>query len=75
MGGWYQKDTGDIYSTAKPLAVFSSRIAFCLNLHNDAVKALRFPPKTQEEKDSDEYWRESQICYVPGDGLSRTDRR
>ncbi|XP_061966798.1 probable 26S proteasome non-ATPase regulatory subunit 3 [Populus nigra] len=60
--GWMvSKDTGDIYSTAKPLSVFSSRIAFCLNLHNDAVKALRFPPKTQEEKDSDDYWRESQV--------------
>jgi 26S proteasome regulatory subunit N3 len=30
-------------------------------LHTDAVKALRFPPKTQEEKDSDDYWRESQV--------------
>ncbi|KAG5250291.1 26S proteasome regulatory family protein [Salix suchowensis] len=60
--GWLvSKDTGDIYSTAKPLAVFSSRIASCLNLHNEAVKALRFPPKTPEEKDSDEYWIESQV--------------
>uniref|UniRef100_A0A6N2K3R8 PCI domain-containing protein n=1 Tax=Salix viminalis TaxID=40686 RepID=A0A6N2K3R8_SALVM len=60
--GWLvSKDTGDIYSTAKPLAVFSSRIASCLNLHNEAVKALRFPPKTPEDKDSDEYWIESQV--------------
>ena len=62
--GWLvSKDTGDIYSTAKPLAVFSSRIASCLNLHNEAVNALRFPAKTSEEKDSDEYWIESQVLY------------
>eukprot|EP00850_Spirogloea_muscicola_P012689 SM000083S22736 [mRNA] locus=s83:270643:273666:+ [translate_table: standard] len=35
---------GDVYTTAEPLAAFHSRIAFCLGIHNDAVKAMRFPP-------------------------------
>ncbi|CAK7346134.1 unnamed protein product [Dovyalis caffra] len=42
--GWIVlEETGDIYSTAQPQAAFSSRIAFCLKLHNKAAQALRFP--------------------------------
>ena len=32
------KDAGDIYSTVEPQAAFHSRIAFCLNTHNEAIK-------------------------------------
>ena len=36
---WMQsKDAGDIYSTVEPQAAFHSRIAFCLNTHNEAIK-------------------------------------
>ncbi|ORX45525.1 hypothetical protein DM01DRAFT_1340032 [Hesseltinella vesiculosa] len=37
------KEIVDIYSTNEPQAAFHQRISFCLNLHNDAVKAMRFP--------------------------------
>ncbi|SAM07506.1 hypothetical protein [Absidia glauca] len=37
------KEIADIYSTNEPQAAFHQRISFCLNLHNDAVKAMRFP--------------------------------
>ncbi|XP_009773691.1 putative 26S proteasome non-ATPase regulatory subunit 3 isoform X2 [Nicotiana tabacum] len=37
------KATGDVYSTNEPQIAFNSRIAFCLNMHNEAVHALRFP--------------------------------
>ncbi|ORZ22444.1 proteasome regulatory subunit C-terminal-domain-containing protein [Absidia repens] len=37
------KEIIDIYSTNEPQAAFHQRISFCLNLHNDAVKAMRFP--------------------------------
>ncbi|CAK7346131.1 unnamed protein product [Dovyalis caffra] len=44
--GWLVlKKTEDIYSTAEPQAAFTSRIAFCLNLHNKAVRALRLPKR------------------------------
>lgn len=33
------KKTGDVYSTNKPQIAFNSRIAFCLDMHNEAVKA------------------------------------
>lgn len=34
----------DIYSTQEPLGAFHKRIKFCLKTHNEAIKAMRFPP-------------------------------
>ncbi|KAJ0085972.1 hypothetical protein Patl1_09490 [Pistacia atlantica] len=59
--GWMvSKETGDIYSTNEPQIAFNSRIAFCLNMHNEAIRALRFPPNTHKEKESAEKRRERQ---------------
>uniref|UniRef100_A0A2N9IWK6 PCI domain-containing protein n=1 Tax=Fagus sylvatica TaxID=28930 RepID=A0A2N9IWK6_FAGSY len=59
--GWMvSKETGDIYSTNEPQIAFNSRIAFCLNMHNEAVRALRFPPNTHKEKESADKRRERQ---------------
>ncbi|CEJ03868.1 hypothetical protein RMCBS344292_17843 [Rhizopus microsporus] len=33
----------DIYGTNEPQNAYHQRINFCLNLHNEAVKAMRFP--------------------------------
>jgi 26S proteasome regulatory subunit N3 len=57
--GWMvSKETGDIYSTNEPRLAFNSRIAFCLNMHNEAIKAMRFPPNSHKEKESAERRRE-----------------
>ena len=40
------KDTIDVYTTAEPQAAFHQRIEFCLDIHNQSVKAMRFPPKS-----------------------------
>jgi len=37
------KENVDIYSTNEPQIAFHQRIGFCLNLHNESVKAMRFP--------------------------------
>ncbi|KAK6946448.1 26S proteasome regulatory subunit, C-terminal [Dillenia turbinata] len=59
--GWMvSKETGDIYSTNEPQLAFNSRIVFCLNMHNEAVRALRFPPNSHKEKESAEKRRERQ---------------
>ncbi|KAJ3692821.1 hypothetical protein LUZ60_011916 [Juncus effusus] len=59
--GWMvSKETGDVYSTNEPQREFDTRIVFCLNMHNEAVKALRFPPNSGKEKESDEKRRERQ---------------
>ncbi|MBA0551055.1 hypothetical protein Golob_021957 [Gossypium lobatum] len=59
-GCMLSKETGDIYSTTEPQTAFNSRIAFCLNMHNEAVRALRFPPNSHKEKESAEKRRERQ---------------
>lgn len=59
-GSMVSKETGDIYSTNEPQTAFDTRIAFCLNLHNEAVRALRFPPNSHKEKESAEKRRERQ---------------
>ncbi|KAF7723693.1 26S proteasome non-ATPase regulatory subunit [Apophysomyces ossiformis] len=43
QGFMKSKEIVDIYSTNEPQHAFHQRITFCLNLHNDAVKAMRFP--------------------------------
>lgn len=40
------KETTDIYCTKEPLLAFHQRITFCLDLHNQSVKAMRYPPKS-----------------------------
>ncbi|ESN92467.1 hypothetical protein HELRODRAFT_186129 [Helobdella robusta] len=40
------KENPDIYSTKEPMTAFHQRITFCLNLHNQSIKAMRFPPKS-----------------------------
>ena len=43
---WMQsQETGDVYTTNDPQSIYHKRIKFCMDLHNDAVKALEFPPK------------------------------
>ncbi|XP_072978847.1 probable 26S proteasome non-ATPase regulatory subunit 3 [Typha angustifolia] len=53
-GCMVSKETGDVYSTNEPQIAFNSRIAFCLNMHNEAVKALSFPRNSRKEKESEE---------------------
>ncbi|CAH9079242.1 unnamed protein product [Cuscuta epithymum] len=59
-GYMVSKETGDVYSTNEPQMAFNSRISFCLNMHNEAVRALRFPPNSHKEKESAEKRRERQ---------------
>uniref|UniRef100_A0A6B2L2J0 PCI domain-containing protein n=1 Tax=Arcella intermedia TaxID=1963864 RepID=A0A6B2L2J0_9EUKA len=41
----------DIYSTNEPQRALSQRIQFCVQIHNDAVKAMRYPPDFKKIKD------------------------
>ncbi|KAJ1349602.1 26S proteasome non-ATPase regulatory subunit [Parelaphostrongylus tenuis] len=51
-------ETVDVYTTTEPQVHFDSRIKYCLELHNQAVKALRFPPKNKCDVESIEAQRE-----------------
>ena len=51
-GVMYSKETTDIYSTQEPQNAFHVRIAFCLDTHNEAVRAMRYPPKDKPKADT-----------------------
>lgn len=44
QGYMQSRGSADTYSTDEPQSAFHARIAFCLDIHNDAVKAMRFEP-------------------------------
>jgi 26S proteasome regulatory subunit N3 len=37
------REAGDAYASAEPQAQFHKRITFCLDVHNEAVRAMRYP--------------------------------
>ncbi|RCK60827.1 putative 26S proteasome regulatory subunit rpn3 [Candida viswanathii] len=39
----------DVYSTKLPQQEFDQRIKFCLSLHNESVKAMRYPTDNEKE--------------------------
>lgn len=39
------KENTDVYSTNEPQTAFHQRISFCLDIYNQSVKAMRYPPK------------------------------
>mmetsp|Transcript_1718 Transcript_1718/g.5732 ORF Transcript_1718/g.5732 Transcript_1718/m.5732 type:complete len:553 (-) Transcript_1718:121-1779(-) len=43
----------DVYSTDEPLNAFHARIAFCLDIHNEAVTAIRHDPTSMKK-----HWNE-----------------
>ncbi len=43
----------DVYSTDEPLNAFHARIAFCLDIHNEAVTAIRHDPMSMKK-----HWNE-----------------
>ncbi|XP_067130678.1 26S proteasome non-ATPase regulatory subunit 3 [Centruroides vittatus] len=45
-GYMQSKENIDVYCTREPQTAFHQRITFCLNIHNQSVKAMRFPPKS-----------------------------
>jgi 26S proteasome regulatory subunit N3 len=40
------KERTDVYCTQEPQLAFHQRVTFCLNIHNQSVKAMRYPPKS-----------------------------
>jgi len=57
--GWMtSKELSNVYATNDPQRAFHKRINFCLNVHNEAVRAMVYPPvsykKKSDEKKDDE---------------------
>mmetsp|Transcript_27738 Transcript_27738/g.36093 ORF Transcript_27738/g.36093 Transcript_27738/m.36093 type:complete len:527 (+) Transcript_27738:172-1752(+) len=43
------QDLVDVYATTEPQQAFHKRITFCLDVHNEAVKAMRYPPNAYKK--------------------------
>ena len=50
----------DVYATDEPQAAFHARIAFCMDVHNEAQRAMRYDSKPQREWDDANELRERQ---------------
>lgn len=51
------KENMDVYSTVEPAEVYHRRVEFCLNIHNEALRAMRFPD-TKDDEETPEQRRE-----------------
>ena len=60
MDEWYQRRLGTSTLQINLKFAFNSRIAFCLNMHNKAVRVVRYPSDSHEEKESAKKRRERQ---------------
>jgi len=77
LNRWIQsKENVDVYVTQEPLDAFTERIKYCLKTHNEAVKAMRYPPeavkKRVEEDDEEREERKKQEQEI-ADKLSEVD--
>jgi len=64
------KSNIDVYATAEPQRLLHKRIAFCLQLHNDAIKAMEYPGKLQNnqgETVEERREREAQLLEAEAD--------
>jgi len=43
-------DLVNVYATKEPTEAFHRRIAYCLTTHNDAVRAMRYPPDAYKKQ-------------------------
>ena len=49
--GWLcSNESADVYCSEEPQKAFHRRIAFCLDSHNEAVKAMRYPPDAYKKE-------------------------
>eukprot|EP00658_Telonema_sp_P-2_P012977 TRINITY_DN14935_c0_g1_i2.p1 TRINITY_DN14935_c0_g1~~TRINITY_DN14935_c0_g1_i2.p1 ORF type:complete len:198 (-),score=52.61 TRINITY_DN14935_c0_g1_i2:222-815(-) len=49
-GGYLQSnETSDVYATDEPYNAFRKRIRFCMGIHDDAVKAMRYPEDAHKD--------------------------
>jgi len=55
-------EVADVYSTHEPQKAFHARIAFCLDIHNEAIKAMRFDPEAHKKPLEDAEARKERLA-------------
>ncbi|CEM37052.1 unnamed protein product [Vitrella brassicaformis CCMP3155] len=63
------KANTDVYASDEPLKAFHKRVYFCLQLHNDAVKAMQYPDEKTDDAEEAEIrrQREKEILAQAGE--------
>lgn len=54
LGFMKSKELLDVYSTKLPQDEFDQRIKFCLSLHNDSVKSMRYPSDNKSDSNKND---------------------
>lgn len=70
-GEMVNRETKDLYETDEPMQQFQQRIQFCLQLHNESVKAMRYPlngHREQLESVKEAHERERELAKEIADG-------
>ncbi|EGV66068.1 26S proteasome non-ATPase regulatory subunit [Yamadazyma tenuis] len=69
-GFMQSKELLDIYSTKLPQDEFDQRIKFCLSLHNDSVKSMRYPSENLKDdtKNSETFEDEFELLKAIEEG-------
>ncbi|RKP13842.1 26S proteasome non-ATPase regulatory subunit 3-like protein [Piptocephalis cylindrospora] len=49
-GFLHAREASDIYVTREPQLAFDQRISYCLNLHNQSVRAMRYPQDAHKKE-------------------------
>ncbi|CDR88468.1 probable 26S proteasome non-ATPase regulatory subunit p58 [Sporisorium scitamineum] len=65
------RETKDLYETDEPMLQFQQRIQFCLQLHNESVKAMRYPlngHKAELNSVAEAHERERELAAEIADG-------
>ncbi|CCF51956.1 putative 26S proteasome non-ATPase regulatory subunit p58 [Ustilago hordei] len=65
------RETKDLYETDEPMQQFQQRIHFCLQLHNESVKAMRYPlngHKAELNSVAEAHERERELAAEIADG-------
>jgi 26S proteasome regulatory subunit N3 len=76
-GFMQSRETSDIYTSNDPQHLLNKRIKFCMDLHNDAVKALEYPQKEDKrdfgDLDEEKSMREEDLLASLLDDLDMDD--
>lgn len=67
-GYMQSKELLDIYSTKLPQEEFDQRIKFCLSLHNDSVKSMRYPSENLKDVKQESFDDEFELLRAIEDG-------
>lgn len=65
-GYMQSKEKVDVYMTGEPLAQYHQRVRFCLDIRNQSVKAMRYPPKSySKDLETAEVRLFSYLLFIP----------